>query len=202
VTGAPTVEPRKPLQAKTQTVNVAGDSERRTSRWTGHRLSIRATTAERAGRSGRFGDAYRGGGGSRFGSVSLDFEPQGEITSLAPRVYAFYVFSNGYSPALLPVRPGPRPPTLPVQLTPGGRVEVRPSVRSRSDPWTPREPVICSALPPGRPGSTRAPVTVWDNFTPGSYQLFAPGPTAKRPNPSPPPKTDHDRDAVTPSLAF
>src|SRR5262249_33205678 len=59
------------------------------------------------------------------GTVSLDSTGRGEIPSLAPGVYALYIFSDGYSPRSFPALQIPAPP-LAVGLTPGGRVEVRP----------------------------------------------------------------------------
>jgi hypothetical protein len=162
-------------QAKTQTVNVAGDSAQSDlamDRGTG--LSIR-------GNDGLTGlplrgvsvVAYGGGGGVAFsGSVSLDSTGKGEITSLAPGVYAFYIFSNGYSPRSFPSVQVPAA-TLPVALTPGGRVEVRPVVQvsGRIVDASGAAYLLGPYRLDGRVNPA-PPVTVWDNFTPGSYQLF------------------------------
>jgi hypothetical protein len=65
---------------------------------------------------------------------------------------------------------------LPVFLTPGGRVEVRPIV-----PVSGRIVDASGAaylLSPYRLDggvNPAPPVTVWNNFTPGSYQLFVTG---------------------------
>ncbi len=120
--------------------------------------------------------AYGAGGTVAFsGTVSLDSSGRGELASLGPGVYSLYVFSNGYSPRSFPSVQVPSP-TLAVALTPGGRVEVRPAV-----PIAGR--IVDSSgaiylLSPFRlDGSVHPapPVTVWDNFTPGSYQLLVVG---------------------------
>src|SRR4029077_7456680 len=71
--------------------------------------------------------AYAGSAVAFSGSVSLDSTGKGDISSLAPGVYAFYIFSNGYSPRSFPTVQVPTS-LLPAVLTPGGRVEVRPIV--------------------------------------------------------------------------
>jgi hypothetical protein len=120
--------------------------------------------------------AYGAGGTVAFsGTVSLDSSGRGEIASLGPGVYALYVFSGGYSPRSFPSVQVPSP-TVGVALTPGGRVEVRPLV-----PVTGRIVDASGAvylLSPFRLDGTvhpSPPVTVWDNFTPGSYQLLVAG---------------------------
>jgi protocatechuate 3,4-dioxygenase beta subunit len=120
--------------------------------------------------------AYAAGGTIAFsGTVSLDSSGRGELASLGPGAYALYVFSSGYSPRSFPSVQVPSP-TLGVALTPGGRVEVRPTV-----PIAGR--IVDSSgaiylLSPFRlDGSVHPapPVTVWENFTPGSYQLLVAG---------------------------
>jgi len=117
--------------------------------------------------------AYAAGGSVAFsGTVSLDSTGRGELASLGPGVYAIYVFSNGYSPRSFASVQVPSP-TLGAALTPGGRVEVRPSV-----PVTGRildgSGSIYLLGPYRLDGSVHPspPVTVWDNFAPGSYQLL------------------------------
>jgi hypothetical protein len=165
-------------QAKSQTVNVAGDNAQADlalDRGTG--LGIRAndglTSLPLRGVSVI---VYGGGGAVAFsGTVTLDSTGRGEITSLAPGAYAFYIFSNGYSPRSFPSVQVPTS-ILPVQLTPGGRVEVRPAV-----PVSGRIVDASGAvylLGPYRLDgrvNPAPPVTVWDNFAPGSYQLFVTG---------------------------
>lgn len=165
-------------QAKTQAVNVAAEnvqSDFALDRGAG--IGIQAT-------DGLTGLPLRGisvlafaGGGSvaYSGTVSLDSTGRGEIASLAPGVYAVYVFSNGYSPRSFPAVQVPSA-TLPVSLTPGGRVEVRPTVAVSGR-------IVDGAggiylLGPFRlDGSVHPapPVTVWENFAPGSYQLIVTG---------------------------
>jgi hypothetical protein len=103
--------------------------------------------------------------------VSLDSTGRGEIASLAPGVYAVYVFSSGYSPRSFPSVQVPSN-MLPVSLTPGGRVEMRPTV-----PVSGRIVDASGAIyllgPYRLDGAVHPspPVTVWENFAPGSYQL-------------------------------
>jgi hypothetical protein len=117
--------------------------------------------------------AYAGGGSIAYsGTVNLDSTGKGEIASLGPGAYALYVFSSAYSPRTFPAVQVPSA-TLPVALTPGGRVEVRPTVQVTGrivdaagsiyllGPWR-----LDGRVNPA------PPVTVWENFTPGSYQLF------------------------------
>jgi hypothetical protein len=165
-------------QSKTQTVNVAGDSAQADlamDRGTG--LSIRANDGLTGlPLRGVSVVVFGGGGGVAFsGSVSLDSTGKGEITSLAPGVYAFYIFSNGYSPRSFPSVQVPTS-ILPVVLTPGGRVEVRPivPVSGRIVDASGAAYLLGPYRLDGRVNPA-PPVTVWDNFTPGSYQLFVTG---------------------------
>ncbi len=121
--------------------------------------------------------AYSAGGSIAFnGTISLDSTGLGDIGSLGPGAYALYVFSNGYSPRSFPSVMVPSA-TLGVALTPGGRVEVRPTVQISGR-------IVDSfgslyLLGPFRLDGTvhpGPPVTVWNNFTPGSYQLIVTGP--------------------------
>ncbi|MCI4354629.1 MAG: carboxypeptidase regulatory-like domain-containing protein, partial [Thermoplasmata archaeon] len=165
-------------QMKTQSVNVGSDSAQSDfalSRGTG--VGIQAN-------DGLTGLPLRGvsviafgaGGSIAFnGTISLDSSGRGDIGSLGPGAYALYVFSNGYSPRSFPNVMVPSA-TLGVALTPGGRVEVRPAV-----PVSGR--IVDGAgsiylLGPFRLDGTvhpGPPVTVWDNFAPGSYQLVVTG---------------------------
>ncbi len=124
--------------------------------------------------------AFGAGGSIAFnGTISLDSSGHGDIGSLGPGAYALYVFSNGYSPRSFPNVIVPSA-TLGVALTPGGRVEVRPAV-----PVSGR--IVDGAgsiylLGPFRLDGTvhpGPPVTVWDNFAPGSYQLIVAGGTGE-----------------------
>jgi protocatechuate 3,4-dioxygenase beta subunit len=165
-------------QAKSQTVNVAGDNAQADlalDRGTG--LSIRANDGLTGlPLRGVSVIAFGGGGAVAFsGTVSLDSTGRGDITSLAPGAYAFYIFSNGYSPRSFPSVQVPAS-TLPVALTPGGRVEVRPAVPV-SGRIVDASGVVYLLGPYRLDGRVNPapPVTVWDNFTPGSYQLFVTG---------------------------
>jgi hypothetical protein len=131
---------------------------------------------------GVLGRRRGGGGGIAFqGSVSLDSTGKGEITSLAPGVYSFYIFSNGYSPRSFPSVQVPTA-TLPVALTPGGRVEVRPAVQV-SGRIVDASGAVYLLGPYRLDGRVNPapPVTVWDNFTWARTSSSSPGPTAKRP---------------------
>jgi protocatechuate 3,4-dioxygenase beta subunit len=125
--------------------------------------------------------AYTGNRTVAFsGGVSLDSEGKGEISSLAPGIYALYVFSGGYASRSFPSVPVPSP-TLDVPMTPGGRVEVRTETPTAGrivaaggatylfDPW--RLDGRVSAAPP---------VTAWDNVAPGSYVLITSGPSGEK----------------------
>jgi protocatechuate 3,4-dioxygenase beta subunit len=109
------------------------------------------------------------------GSVSLDADGDGEISSLAPGSYAVLLFSSGYAPRSLPAVVVPSP-KLSVSLTPGGRLEVR-SETSLSGR------VVDSAgasYPMGawrRDGgvTVNPPASVWDHVAPGSYRLIVMG---------------------------
>ena len=117
--------------------------------------------------------AYAGGGSVAFsGGVSLDSTGRGEVSSLGPGVYSIYFFSNGYSPRSFPAVQVPSP-TITVALTPGGRVEVRPTVQVSGRIVDASGGIYL--LSPFRLDGTvhpAPPVTVWENFAPGSYQLM------------------------------
>lgn len=169
-------------QPKEQSVTVASAaSELNLALARGGGLEIRVT-------DGQTGLPLRGvtvsasaGGGVVFsGSVSLDSEGKGEITSLSPGAYALQVFSQGYAPRVLQGVVVPSAPVS-VALTPGGRVEVRSAapVNGRIvdasgaaylvNPW--RTDGRINAAPP---------LTVWENFAPGSYQLLASTPSGEK----------------------
>ncbi len=117
--------------------------------------------------------AFSAGGSVAFnGSLSLDSEGRGEISSLAPGNYSLYFFSQGYAPRSFPSVSVPAAP-LTIGMTPGGRVEVR-----TDSPVTAR---ILDAsgslyvLSPWRLDgrvNPAPPLTSWDNFAPGTYQLI------------------------------
>jgi protocatechuate 3,4-dioxygenase beta subunit len=125
--------------------------------------------------------AYTGNRTVAFsGGVSLDAEGKGEIASLAPGVYAVYLFSGGYATASIPSVQVPSP-TLTVPMTPGGRLEVRTQ--------TPVTGQIVSAAGgfylldwwrlDGRI-SAGPPVAAWDNIAPGSYALITSGASGEK----------------------
>jgi protocatechuate 3,4-dioxygenase beta subunit len=119
--------------------------------------------------------AYAGSGSLAFtGSVSLDGEGKGEVSSLAPGSYSLYVFSQGYAsrsyPATVPS------PLLSIAMTPGGRLEVRTEAA-----FTGRL-VDGAGAPymifPGRLDARVAgapPAVSWGGLAPGSYQLIVSG---------------------------
>jgi protocatechuate 3,4-dioxygenase beta subunit len=125
--------------------------------------------------------AYGAGGSIAFsGAITLDSTGRGEIGSLGPGAYALYIFSNGYSPRSFPSVMVPSA-TLGVTLTPGGRVEVRPTVQVTGRILDGSGSIYL--LGPYRLDGTvhpGPPVTVWDNFAPGSYQLVVTGPDGEK----------------------
>lgn len=68
--------------------------------------------------------AFSANGAVAFsGSVSLDSDGKGEISSLPPGRYSLYLYSNGYATRSFTVQV-PSPP-LAAALTSGGRLEIR-----------------------------------------------------------------------------
>ncbi|HSB37109.1 MAG TPA: carboxypeptidase regulatory-like domain-containing protein, partial [Thermoanaerobaculia bacterium] len=120
--------------------------------------------------------AFGAGGSIAFnGTISLDSSGRGDVGSLGPGAYALYVFSNGYSPRSFPSVMVPSA-TLGVALTPGGSVEVRPTVQVAGRILDSSGSIYL--LGPFRLDATvhpAPPVTVWNNFAPGSYQLVVTG---------------------------
>ncbi|MDQ5858899.1 MAG: carboxypeptidase regulatory-like domain-containing protein [Acidobacteriota bacterium] len=123
--------------------------------------------------------AYAGSGSLAYtGSVPLDAEGKGEVSSLSPGGYALYVFSQGFASRSYPVTvPSPM---LSIAMTPGGRVEVRTDV-----PFTGRLVDAAGApylLFPGRMDarvSGAPPVVSWGGLAPGSYRLIVSGPSGE-----------------------
>ena len=112
--------------------------------------------------------------------LSLDGDGKGEIASLKPGSYTLVVGSGDYAPQLLQGVVVPGAP-LPVALTPGGSVEVRPGEASRAKgsatlrnalgqphPYRPFGPEGLVTLPP-------VGVALVDHLAPGSYTLAAEG---------------------------
>jgi len=120
--------------------------------------------------------AYTGNRTVAFsGGVSLDSEGRGEISSLAPGVYALYFFSGGYAARAFPSVPVPSP-TLTVPMTPGGRVEIRTDAAVAGRIVDAGGAIYLLNLwrLDGRV-SVGPPVTAVDNIAPGSYQLVVSG---------------------------
>jgi len=118
---------------------------------------------------------YAAGGSIAYqGSVTLDPTGLGQIPSLPPGRYAVYLFSSGYAPHALPNVTVPSP-TVPVSLTPGGRVEARSSAAAvgRIVDGTGATVLLSPARLDG--GVTVAPpVSVWQHVPPGSYTFVVP----------------------------
>ena len=170
-------------QLKTEPVSVGSSSvERNVSLAKGSGLSIRAADGLTAiPLRSVWALAYSGTGTVAFsGSVSLDSEGKGEVSSLSPGSYALSLFSDGYAPRSFPGVPVPSP-ELAVGMTPGGRVEVR-----TETPLTGRLVDGSGAVYrmsqwrlDGRV-SAAPPVSSWDHIAPGSYQLIVSGPSGER----------------------
>jgi protocatechuate 3,4-dioxygenase beta subunit len=112
--------------------------------------------------------------------LSLDGDGKGEIASLRPGRYTLVLGSNGYATQVLEGIVVPGAP-LPVALTPGGSVEVRPGEASRAK----GSATLLSAFGqphPYRSWGTEGRVTlpaagneVVENLAPGSYTLAVEG---------------------------
>jgi protocatechuate 3,4-dioxygenase beta subunit len=125
--------------------------------------------------------AFDGSGASVLAiQVPLDGEGRGEVTSLGPGRYTLAVAASGYAARVFEGVVVPGAP-LPVALTPGGSVEVRPGEAARGK----GEATLRNAL--GRPHPYRTwgtegrvalpafgPVLV-ENLAPGSYTLAVEG---------------------------
>jgi 5-hydroxyisourate hydrolase-like protein (transthyretin family) len=113
------------------------------------------------------------------GAVSLDGNGRGEIASLGPGSYVVRLFSVGYAPRQLTAEvPGP---LLETAMGAGGRVEVRAETSVTGKVFDAAGRLYVSTL--WRTDGTVnvvAPLTVWDNFAPGSYELHLPGTTGDR----------------------
>jgi protocatechuate 3,4-dioxygenase beta subunit len=117
--------------------------------------------------------AFGSTGGIAFqGAVSLDATGTGEIPSLAPGQYSVYVFSAGYAPRAMSPLSVPSG-TVPVAMTPGGRVEARAS-SPLSGRITDGSGALVLLSPFRFDGSVTIapPVTVWEHLAPGSYTLL------------------------------
>jgi len=112
--------------------------------------------------------------------VSLDGDGRGEISTLKPGRYTLVVSSGGYAPAILEGIVVPGAP-LPVVLTPGGSVEVRPGEASREKGAATLRDALGRPYPyrtsgaEGRVPLPAAGSTVLENVAPGSYTLAVEG---------------------------
>lgn len=161
-------------QLKEQTVTVgASSSELNLAMTRGAGLAIRATDGHTGlPLRGLTVSAFAGPTAAFMGSVALDSDGKGEISSLAPGTYTIHVFSQGYAPrtvASVAVPSG----QLAVSLTPGGRVEVRSDapVSGRIVDAAGSTYLLNPFRSDGRVNPA-PPLTVWENFAPGSYQLL------------------------------
>ncbi len=112
--------------------------------------------------------------------LSLDGDGKGEISSLRPGRYTLVLGSNGYATQVLEGVVVPGAP-LPVVLTPGGSVEVRPGEASRAK----GSATLLNALglphpyrswgSEGRVSLPAAGSEVLENLAPGSYTLAVEG---------------------------
>ena len=171
-------------QLKTQPVSVGSSSvERNVSLDRGSGLSIRAVDGLTSiPLQSVYALAYSSTGSLVFsGSVSLDSEGRGEISSLTPGGYAISLFSEGYAPRSFPSVQVPSPPLL-VGLTPGGRVEVRTEAPLAGRLLDGSGATYRMSAWWGLDGRMTAapPATVWDHIAPGSYQLIVSGPSGDR----------------------
>ncbi|HEY3202447.1 MAG TPA: hypothetical protein VGL03_02195, partial [Thermoanaerobaculia bacterium] len=109
-----------------------------------------------------------------YGAVPLDEEGHGEVPAPAAGAYTLYVYARGYAPRTLAATV-PSPP-LEVLLTPGGRVEVRAEAPATGQIFDASGALYLSS--PGRSDgivNIDTPLTIWRNFTPGSYRIVIPG---------------------------
>lgn len=112
--------------------------------------------------------------------LSLDGDGKGEISSLRPGRYTLVLGANGYSTQLLDGVIVPGAP-LPVVLTPGGSVEVRPGEASRTKGAATLRNAVGQPYPYrswGVEGRVPLPATgnqLLENLAPGSYTLAAEG---------------------------
>ncbi len=169
-------------QPKEQTVPVgASSSELHLALARGEGLGIRAADGLTGlPLRGITVSAFAGGAATFTGGVSLDSDGKGEISSLAPGTYTLHVFSQGYAPRVIPSVPVPSS-QLAVSLTPGGRVEVRSDtpVNGRIVDASGATYLVNPWRTDGRV-NTAPPLTVWENFAPGTYQLIATTPAGER----------------------
>ena len=174
---------KESYQLKTEPISVGSSSvERNVSLSRGSGLSIRAVDGLTAiPLRSIYALAYSGTGAVAFsGSVSLDSEGKGEISSLATGIYALSLFSDGYGPRSFPGVQVPSP-GLSVGLTPGGRVEIRTeaSLTGRLVDGSGAAYRMSQWRLDGRVAAA-PPVSAWEHIAPGSYQLLVSSPSGDR----------------------
>lgn len=161
-------------QQKEQSVTVgASSSELNLAMARGAGLALRATDGQTGlPLRGLTVSAFAGPAAAFMGSVALDSDGKGEISSLAPGTYTLHVFSQGYAPRTIASVAVPSG-QLAVSLTPGGRVEVRSDapVNGRIVDASGSTYLLNPWRSDGRVNPA-PPLTVWENFAPGSYQLL------------------------------
>jgi protocatechuate 3,4-dioxygenase beta subunit len=169
-------------QAKEQSFTVGtASSELNLALTRGAGLPIRATDGQTGlPLRGLTVSAFAGPAAAFTGSVSLDSDGKGEISSLAPGTYTLHVFSQGYAPRTVASVVVPSAP-LAIALTPGGRVEVRSeaAVSGRVVDASGTTYLLNPYRTDGRVNPA-PPLTVWENFAPGSYQLIVSTPSGDR----------------------
>ena len=112
--------------------------------------------------------------------LSLDGDGKGEIASLRPGRYTLVLGSNGYATQVLEGVVVPGAP-LPVVLTPGGSVEIRPGEASRAKGTATLRSALGQPHPYrswGNEGRVNLPAAgneVVENLAPGSYTLAVEG---------------------------
>ena len=112
--------------------------------------------------------------------LSLDGDGKGEVASLRPGRYTLVLGSNGYATQVLEGVVVPGAP-LPVALTPGGSVEIRPGEASRAKGSATLRNALGQPHPYrswGNEGRVTLPAAgseVLENLAPGSYTLAVEG---------------------------
>ena len=114
-----------------------------------------------------------------LGPVSLDATGTGEIPSLSPGQYFVTVFAPSYASRVLASVTVPSD-TVPVSMTPGGRVEARATaaVNGRLVDASGGAVLLSPARLDGSV-TLAPPVTAWAHVAPGSYALLLPGPNGE-----------------------
>ena len=165
-------------QLKTQTATVASDpAQTNFSLTKGSGIAIQVSDGMTGfPLHGVTAVAFGTGGSLAFtGSVSLDSNGKGEISSLSSGRYTIYFFSDGYASKCLPAVDSPSP-GVGVVMTPGGSVMVQTATSGAA------RILDASGMPylmnPFRlDGSINmmAPMSQWSHIAPGTYTLAVAG---------------------------